>query len=40
MEDDLQEFLRSRDVPEEDIILMKRDKVGNISWKASGPIFS
>ncbi len=31
MEDDLQEFLRSRDVPEEDIILMKRDKVGNIS---------
>ncbi|KAF4108752.1 hypothetical protein G5714_009825 [Onychostoma macrolepis] len=26
MEDDLQEFLRSRDVPEEDIILMKRDK--------------
>ncbi len=39
MEDDLQEYLRSRDVSEEDIILMKRDKVGNISLKDNGPIF-
>ncbi|KAK7147968.1 hypothetical protein R3I94_010483 [Phoxinus phoxinus] len=27
MEDDLQQFIRSRDVPEEDIILMNRDKI-------------